>query len=83
MLASRGSLGLAEGREGLAWAPPTPSLGEVFSPELQQLRLEASSQEEQSASSKNSEEAAGGRGSGGVNFKPHCLQRFSGTGCST
>lgn len=39
---------------------PAPTLGEVFSPESQQLWLEASSQEEQSASSKNSEE--GGRG---------------------
>lgn len=28
------------------WAPPAPTLGEVFSLELQQLRLEASSQEE-------------------------------------
>ena len=30
----------------MAWVPPTPTLGEVFLLELQQLRLEASSQEE-------------------------------------
>lgn len=42
-----------------------PTLSEVFSPEPQQLWLEASSQEEQSASSKNSEEGGqeGARGS--------------------